>query len=635
MRTRLARKLLFGGLGLAVLACLWLYFAPVGLGGSTTYVVTDGISMEPRFHTGDLAVVRAQGSYHVGEIVAYHSKAFHTIVLHRIIAIAGDRYVFKGDNNNFVDFEHPARSQLIGSLWLHIPGAGSRLQSLGSPQLVGILIGVATLLFCGAAFTTRRRRRRRRRAGAETNQPPSRRTGHLDTGPVVGVLAIAMIALLPFGALAALAFTRPPTALLPFSVPYKQSGTLSYTADTRPGPIYARNRAVTGEPLFTHVVNSVQLGFGYRFDTAASHSLTGKASLDATIASSSGWQTTFPLAPPTDFSGDHAQLDASLDLSSLLALVRRVQATTAVSGSYTLTLIPYVSVSGNVDVLPLHAKFSPQMQFAVNQLEVQPATPAGGSVAGAQSSTAQFEPTSSGSATGRRYQPNPLSLGMVRMSVKTARRIVVGGVAIVLCTMLLVLAFMRPRRTDEAQAILARHGRSIVEVDRVWQLPGTPVIDVADIDALVRIAEHYERTILFETAGEGDAFWVTDESGQFRYAPVGYPPGGAVMDSETVDESSHGLTVEVYADEQALGGIAAADTRLAPETVVGYSATEEWAPYDEPQAAVQESDDRQRAKRRPTSPNSRLGRPPFRIARFERSDRFNRPRPSKRPSDIA
>jgi signal peptidase I len=633
MRTRLARKLLFGGLGLAVLACLWLYFAPVGLGGSTTYVVTDGISMEPRFHTGDLAVVRAQGSYHIGEIVAYHSKAFHTIVLHRIIAIAGDRYVFKGDNNNFVDFERPARSQLIGSLWLHIPGAGSRLQSLGSPQLVGILIGVATLLFCGAAFTTRRRRRRRRRAGAETDQPPSRRTGRLDIGPVMGVLAIGMIALLPFGALAALAFTRPPTARLPFSVPYKQSGKLSYTADTGPGPIYPGDRAVTGEPLFTHVVNSVALGFGYRLDAAASHSLTGKASLDATIASSSGWQTTFPLAPPTAFSGDRAQLSASLDLSSLLALVRRVQATTAVSGSYTLTLIPHVSVSGNVDALPLHAKFSPQMQFAVNQLEVQPATPAGGSAA-AQSSTAQFEPTASGSATGKRYQPYTLSLGAVHMAVETARGIVIGGVAAVLCAMLLVLAFMRPRRTDEAQAILARHGRSIVEVDRVWQLPGTPVIDVADIDALVRIAEHYERTILFETASESDAFWVTDESGQFRYAPVRYTPGGAVTDSETVDERSHDLTGEVHADELALGGIAAADTRLAPETVVD-TATEEWAPYDEPQAAVRESDDRPRAKRRPTSPNSRLGRPPFRLAQFERSDRFNRPRPSKRSSDIA
>ena len=59
----------------------------------------------------------------------------------------------------------------------------------------------------------------------------------------------------------------------------------------------------------------------------------------------------------------------------------------------------------------------------------------------------------------------------------------------------------------------------IVPVERVWQLPGVPVIDVADIDALVRIADQYERSILHETSGAGAAFWVTDESGQFRYAP--------------------------------------------------------------------------------------------------------------------
>ena len=59
----------------------------------------------------------------------------------------------------------------------------------------------------------------------------------------------------------------------------------------------------------------------------------------------------------------------------------------------------------------------------------------------------------------------------------------------------------------------------VVPVERVWQLPGVPVIDVADIDALARLADHYDRSILHETTGAGPAFWVTDESGQFRYAP--------------------------------------------------------------------------------------------------------------------
>ena len=71
------------------MAIVWWYFAPTAIGGSTRYVVTSGVSMEPRFHTGDLALVRPAGQYKVGEIVAYWSTLLHTVVLHRI---ARDRW---------------------------------------------------------------------------------------------------------------------------------------------------------------------------------------------------------------------------------------------------------------------------------------------------------------------------------------------------------------------------------------------------------------------------------------------------------------------------------------------------------------------------------------------------------------
>ena len=102
--------------------------------------------------------------------------------------------------------------------------------------------------------------------------------------------------------------------------------------------------------------------------------------------------------------------------------------------------------------------------------------------------------------------------------------------------MLLLAAFTRPRRgREETAAIQARYGRMIVPVERVWQEPGVAVIDVADMDSLVQIAERYDRSILHETSEEGDAFWVTDESGQFRYAlsaPT-YSPLAPVYAQET------------------------------------------------------------------------------------------------------
>ncbi|MBV9369005.1 MAG: S24 family peptidase, partial [Frankiales bacterium] len=53
---------------IAAVALIW----PMCWGGQLGYVTTRGISMEPKFHTGDLAVVHPQRDYRVGEITAYH-----------------------------------------------------------------------------------------------------------------------------------------------------------------------------------------------------------------------------------------------------------------------------------------------------------------------------------------------------------------------------------------------------------------------------------------------------------------------------------------------------------------------------------------------------------------------------------
>jgi signal peptidase I len=513
MRSVSASKLLASGLGLAAIVCVWFYIAPVGLGGSTSYVVTHGISMEPRFHAGDLALVRPKSDYRVGEIVAYNSRVFHTVVLHRIIARDGDRYVFKGDNNNFVDFEHPARSQLIGALWLHLPGAGAPLESLRSPALTGGLVGLGTLLLLGAAVGRKRtRRRRRERRGDNVARP--RGDGRQ---PDFMLLGAGLVALLPFLALALLSFTRSTSVEAPVSVPYSQSGHLSYSADATPGPAYAGNRAVTGQPLFTHVLDKVAVGFDYRFRSTAASSLAGSVALQARVTSSNGWQTSFPIGRPESFSGSRASATGTLDLGKLVDLMDEVEKTTAVNGSYTLSVEPRVNVGGRLAEVPLHATFGPKMLFSLSALEARPLSSSGSAYVQGQSVGSPFAPTASASLAGKHSQPQRLSFGLFRLAVHTARPIAIGGIALTICVLWALMAFGREPRRDELEEILARYGRLVVEVEHVWQLAGVPVIDVADIDALARIAEHYDRSILHESSGQGDAFWVTDESGQFRY----------------------------------------------------------------------------------------------------------------------
>ena len=513
---------------------MWFYFAPTQLGGSGTYVVTHGISMEPRFHSGDLAIVRSQSSYHVGEIAAYHNHQLHTIVLHRIIGRQGDKYIFKGDNNDFVDPEHPLANQLIGALWIHIPGAGVRLQSIRSPAVMGGLIFVGMLLLTGGAFTQRRRRRHRQQRAGGSIIDPSPQLPQRPGRTAVGVLTIGMLALLPFLALALVAFTHPIATRREVNIPYKQSGKLSYSADRAPGPAYPAGRASTGEPLFTNVLHAADVRFAYRFESATEHGVAGKASLSAQITSTSGWRTTLALGAPTYFRGDHALVTGTLDLGSLVALMQRVETTTKVRGTYAITITPHVNADGSVGHAPLKATFAPEIKFAVVEGEIKPEGPVessgatrsvGGSSSGSGSPAPnQFAPSSSGSVTGTQNEPTSMPFGIVRPSDATTRAVALGAIALILGVLLATLALLRakvgrfaPRQRDQEASILARYRHLIVPVARVWPLPGVPVIDVADMDALARIAEHYDRSILYEVTAEGHAFWVADESGQFRF----------------------------------------------------------------------------------------------------------------------
>jgi hypothetical protein len=329
--------------------------------------------------------------------------------------------------------------------------------------------------------------------------------------------------------LALLSFTRPSSALLPASVPYRQSGSLSYTAPATPGPAYANNRAVTGEPLFTHVIKDVQFTYDYRFKSSAAHSLAGKASLWASISSTTGWQTSFELGHPSYFRGDHAVAAGTLDAGSIAELLHRVENSTAVSGSYTLTLTPRVSAGGSLGEVPLHTTFAPSIPFTLNHLEIRPVLPPNQSPGSGKPAADPFAHSASGSTTGRRYQPVYLSIAVTRLSIATARRIAIGAILLIVLLLLVALACVRPRRRSESDSIRARYGALIVPVARVWQQPGVSVIDVEDIDSLVRVAHHYDRSILYEMADYGDAFWVTDESGQFRYV-------AALEDEEPFDE---------------------------------------------------------------------------------------------------
>jgi signal peptidase I len=139
----------------------WAMFAPPQLGGKVSYVVTDGVSMLPHYHAGDLVILQKEGSYHVGEVAAYHNAQLGVVVMHRIIAREGDRFVFKGDNNNFADTDQPTASQIVGTEWIHLPRLGDIVTHLRIPFVSAVLLALLWIFCVGPAPLSRRKRRRR------------------------------------------------------------------------------------------------------------------------------------------------------------------------------------------------------------------------------------------------------------------------------------------------------------------------------------------------------------------------------------------------------------------------------------------------------------------------------------------
>jgi hypothetical protein len=400
------------------------------------------------------------------------------------------------------------------------------------------------------------------------------------------VLALLALALVPFLVIALVAFTRPSSKPVPFAVSYEQSGTLSYTAHAPSGPTYASGTAVTGEPLFTRVLHTAELRFAYELTTREPHTLAGTASMYAEIESTSGWRTSLPLGHPLHFHGTHAVLTAPLDLYSVEALVQSVQLATGVGGAYSLKLTPRVSIAGTVSAHPLHTTFSPPTKFALSPLELQPVVAATGAAPQEHTSN-PFTQSKSGSLTGKRAEPLSLSFGVAHIAVATARAIALIGIALVIVALIAVLAFLRPQGRDEADTIRSRYARYIVPVSHVAQLPGVAVIDVADMDSLVRIAEHYDRSVLHESTDDGDAFWVTDESGQFRYAPRAVAAEQALAAEPEVATKPHAVLAEPQAAAAEPQAIAAEpQAAAAPEAV---AAAPQEALVAEPESEPEES----------------------------------------------
>ncbi|MEY2426972.1 MAG: hypothetical protein QOI61_2544 [Actinomycetota bacterium] len=477
---------------------LWLALAPTALGGSSTYVTTYGISMEPVLHKGDLAIVRAQPSYHVGDVVAYNSESLHTIVLHRIIGRDGDRFVFKGDNNSWVDTDHPAASALIGKMEMTLPGVGTHVQRVASPTGIGMLAGVAVLP------ATMKKRGRRRDDKSEAPKPDRRRSAnapvwrHLEPRLLVATAAAVGLLLL--------AFTKAPTTHTTSDLPFDDRAEFSYTGAAPGGQaVYQAEAVSSGQPIFFNLVHSIDLGFANNVSSVVPLVAKGNVTLTAELSDVDGWTYPLQLAAPVQFEGNEARVAGALNLDDVRATIANMEAATgAKRESYTLAVRGTVDREVTRGDTAVAGAFATNLEFKLDATEMHLATPGG----------AALTPSQGGLISIPRDVENTLDVLGQSFSIAAVR-------AVALAFILLVVGFwvdmlLRARRADEASLIERRYRNYLLPV-RSSELSSEVVIDVDSITALARIADHTGAPMLHGQAG---AYHVVDGTRVYRYRVV-------------------------------------------------------------------------------------------------------------------
>jgi signal peptidase I len=521
--------------GLATLALLivagvaWFYFAPVGIGGQSRYVVTSGVSMEPRFHTGDLAIVRPVSNYRVGEIVAYWSTLLHTVVLHRIIAKDGNTYEFKGDNNHFIDPVRPTRSELLGKLWLHVPHLGRVLEMLHTRVAAGLLCAVVGLLILFGVKENRRRRRRRRKGATGSGRLGTavvnslRDHRPLNFGALLTASAVAAVAFLMLGVIA---FSRPASRTVPASTPYSQQVRFGYSAQVHPGLIYPNGSVTTGDPIFLTLVRDVAVNVDYRLSTDAPSRLTGTEELLLRLAGPSGWTRNLMLVPRTPFTGTHTDTAVTLDVPRVQSLLAKVTQLTGGQGlaTDTIAVVAQVHIRGTVAGQPVNTSFAPSLSFQLSPTQLVSAGVSNGAsntdgtapaptsqpTLGYTQSQTNAVTTAPGSA------PRSLTVLGVSFPITLLRWLALIGLA--LSVPVAVYAFLRKRGEpfQETVQIQSQYGHMIVPIVAGEDL-GWPAVDVPTIKALAKLAESGQRLILHSRSNEVDSYMVNDEGTVYRY----------------------------------------------------------------------------------------------------------------------
>ncbi len=114
--------------------------------GFSSAVIISG-SMEPAINVNDLVIYKEKDEYSVGDVVIFENFGGESLTTHRIVGVAEDGFITRGDANNTEDMFHVPADKIYGAAYLTIPKVGVVSEFMMKPvgMLFLVLLGFAII----------------------------------------------------------------------------------------------------------------------------------------------------------------------------------------------------------------------------------------------------------------------------------------------------------------------------------------------------------------------------------------------------------------------------------------------------------------------------------------------------------
>ena len=519
-------RVIISVLAILALAVFWRFAAPGKFGGMAEYVITYGDSMEPLLVKNDFAVIRRNVPPEIGKVMLYRSKLTNQTVLHRVIGRQGDRFIFKGDNNDWTDSYRPVEEDIVGELRLHIRGLGKYYKWLRTPWLIGLLGGGTAFVLVGSQKARGRRSKgREEKAIVLGYRHEDRGILSLVVGPA-GSLAIWALAamLVVFGAGAMWLWQKPAIREVTLQVPYQHYVAFDFTAPEPPGGLYD-GTIKTGDPVFLDLTPVLRHTFVYELSGDDIQEVTGTVQLFTTVRDVTNWSRTFELYPETPFNGKRVEITFDHDLDSTMKIVTAYQDKSQFAASYfTAAMQAEIKVDAIVDGQAVHEVITPYSVYRIKPPNLM----------FLETSESYFFETKNPNRIDAKPlhqtfttlvkkvvgQPNQVSLLGVQLGVKALRVVAWAGIVLSaggLAVMLLLASVANHR--NEVFKIEAKYGQLLIHATGPLQERASRV-SVMSMDELVRVARQCDCLITQYADDKTTSYVVEDRGVAYCFEPT-------------------------------------------------------------------------------------------------------------------